>query len=82
MKSGKIVSYRSDRAFGFIEVTCGKQYFFHIKNWQGEEAPVIGRSVWFELGPGFTSGKSQQAVDIKLVNPEIEIGASALAGGV
>jgi cold shock CspA family protein len=82
MMSGKIVSYYPGRAFGFIEVQSGKQYFFHIKNWIADEAPTIGRTVVFEIGPGVTPGKSDQAINVKMVDIEVGMGAAALAGGV
>lgn len=50
--NGKIVRMVSNRNFGFIQSTVGKEYFFHRDDINGHwEEFVVGESVTFEEAP-------------------------------
>ena len=52
MASGTIKKIVSDRGFGFIEATDGKEYFFHrsgVESSAGFDALTAGTAVVFEL---------------------------------
>lgn len=49
--TGTIVSYKSDRGFGFITTLDGS-VFFHISEWKYNEMPRIGMKVSFDKAYG------------------------------
>jgi len=81
MKTGNIVSWNRERGFGFIETANGRKYFAHIHHWTSDDVPSVGMAVGFELGPGLSPHKPQQAIKIRLLS-DIELGADALRAGV
>jgi len=64
---GIVHSFDEDRGFGFVRVSFKEQYFFHVQNWRGAEAPARGQRVEFDLGPGHKPGQRPQAVRVIVV---------------
>jgi cold shock CspA family protein len=73
--NGVVKKWDLERGFGWIRVPNGRDYFLHIKNWLESDAPEIGRTIEFDLGPGF-NGKPQQAINGRYFHA----GVSALTG--
>lgn len=80
MKIGTIASWNRERGYGFIEITNGRKYFFHITKWQSDDLPTIGTTVTFEVGPGHLPGKSEQAINVNVL--DVSVGADALKAGL
>jgi cold shock CspA family protein len=78
---GRITFWNDQRNFGFITVSSGEQYFFHVSNFNGE--PRLSQTVTFRLGEPIREGKKVQAVHVSpATQAQIDAGASALVGGV
>jgi cold shock CspA family protein len=69
---GTVHIFDENRGFGFIRISFKEQYFFHVSNWGGPEAPLQGQKVEFDLGAGHKPDQRPQAVK---VIPSIEGGA-------
>jgi cold shock CspA family protein len=46
--NGVIKKYFEDKGFGFIKSEKGEDYFFHVSQFQDNENPSIGASVYFD----------------------------------
>lgn len=76
---GTIKTWNLDRAFGWIRVQSGKDYFLHIQNWEDSTPPSVGMKVQFEVAPGHR-GYKEQAVAVKQLTAQV-VGSDALVGG-
>lgn len=47
--TGTIKNYNIERGFGFISTSNFGDVFFHIKDFQKGEQPIVGREVYFEV---------------------------------
>ena len=72
MATGTVKKLVSDRGFGFIAADDGKEYFFHRNELQEVQFADLkeGQEVEFEMSQG-RDGR-QQAVKVKLAQPESE----------
>lgn len=61
---GTVHTFDENRGFGFIRISFKEQYFFHVSNWGGPEAPLQGQKVEFDLGAGHKTGQRPQAVKV------------------
>jgi cold shock CspA family protein len=79
---GRITFFNCQRNFGFITVSSGEQYFFHIANCVKGYRPRLSEKVTFSLGEPISEGKKEQAIHVSpATQAQIDAGASALAGG-
>ena len=82
---GRVTFWNDQRNFGFITVSSGEQYFFHISNFLRESAdcrPRLSQTVTFRLGEPISEGKKIQAVQVQsATQAQFEAGALALGGG-
>lgn len=62
---GIITVFNPQRRFGFITITSGERYFFHLDNFIKGEQPVLGGRVYFQVGPSIAIGKPDQAVNVR-----------------
>jgi CRISPR-associated protein (TIGR03986 family) len=69
MATGRIIEFRQDRGFGFIQPEGGKRLFFHINDARqlGRE-PQVGDRVDFEEG---TSPKGPKAINVRPVGAAV-----------
>lgn len=95
---GKITYWNNLRGYGFIAhsttdpdtgATFQTQYFFHMSNFEKNQAPVLDALVSFNLGqPMSKLNKRVQAVNVRFASPEeikqdkIGAGVNALQAGV
>ena len=80
---GRITFWNDQRGFGFITVSSGDQYFFHVAHFQEHGRPRLSQMVTFRLAEPISEGKKLQAVHVSPAPPtRIESGAQALAGEV
>ena len=72
MPKGTIRRLITDRGFGFIQTTEGKDLFFHRSQLEGVDYSSLreGQEVEFEVGQG-RSGRPE-AVRVRLAQPEGE----------
>src|SRR5690554_4096924 len=78
-KNGKVVSWKSDKGFGFIEpISGGKQIFVHIKAFPpGTRTPAIGTEVMYTVS---TDGQGRtRAESVQLVASGVSVGPASKA---
>ena len=81
---GKVVIWNRARGFGFVATNFRDRYFFHVTHWIGQEEPMVGQIVTFELGPGQTPEKPPRAVNVLPVPIEEkprQVSAADILGG-
>jgi cold shock CspA family protein len=64
-----IVKYDKTKGFGFLVNVVDdsrRQLFFHIHDWHGNVAPVVGMAVEFDLGPSRKPGMADVAINIRV----------------
>lgn len=79
MATGKIIDFKPDRGFGFIQPDGGKRIFFHINDARqlGRE-PQVGDPVSFDEG---TSDKGPKASNVRPLGANVTKSASARSTG-
>ena len=80
---GTIVRWEANRGFGFVRTASGRDYFAHIKHWNENDPPAVGRTVEFEIGPG-VKGRNEQAVNVRFWTQHAGLNAltsPSVAGG-
>jgi cold shock CspA family protein len=78
---GKVVSWKSDRQFGFIQCDeLKRRIFFHVSQFNSG-TPELNQLVEFEVAPDL-KGHPEKAVNIVVsAVAGVNAGANALAGG-
>lgn len=78
-KNGKVVSWKSDKGFGFIEpISGGKQIFVHIKAFPpGTRTPAIGTEVMYTVSTD-AQGRAR-AESVQLVASGVSVGPASKA---
>jgi cold shock CspA family protein len=80
---GKIVSWRSDRQFGFIQCDeLKRRVFFHVSEFRSD-VPQINHLVEFDLAADL-KGHPQKAINVTTISSLclINAGADALKAGL
>ncbi len=62
---GIVATYHRTKQWGFLREKDGTQWFFHLDNCVSGFQSQIGVSVEFLIGPPFTIGKPDQAIDVR-----------------
>jgi cold shock CspA family protein len=72
---GTITHWNDRKGFGFLTVSSGEQFFFHITQFKEKDhhKPVKGAICSFALGKPIADVKKVQAIDVRFAKPE-EIG--------
>jgi cold shock CspA family protein len=71
---GTITYWHDRKGFGFLTVSSGEQFFFHITHFKEKDhKPVKGAICSFALGTPIANTKKVQAVDVRFAKPQ-EIG--------
>jgi cold shock CspA family protein len=76
---GTVTFYHPKRGYGFITVTNGTEYFFHVSNFTPGSTPVVGAIVHFILGQPVRGGSRLQGLNVRYAFVE-EINKAQLAG--
>ena len=80
-RNGKVVSWRPDRQFGFIQCEeLKRRIFFHSSEFKSG-IPEVGQLVEFELAPDL-KGHPEKAIKIVVSSVGVNAGANALKAGV
>jgi cold shock CspA family protein len=66
---GKVANYQELAGFGWLLVGFKEFHYFHIANWKGDAAPIIGQAVAFQVAPGRKPWKTQ-AVNVTPITAE------------
>ena len=70
--------YIPTRAFGFLNLSDGREIFFHKENFVGDITKIVlGGEVEFEFGPAIKMGKPPMAVKVCMVETGLNSLASA-----
>jgi len=75
--TGQIIAWNSERGFGFVRATSGRNFFTHITKWISDEAPAAGQTVVFEIAEG---RKGLEAINVQI--DSLQVGLDALKAGV
>ena len=74
---GQIITWNTERGFGFLRATSGRNFFAHISKWIDDEAPAAGQTVVFDIAEG---RKGLEAINIQI--DSLQVGLDALKAGV
>jgi cold shock CspA family protein len=75
---GTITFFYPQRGYGFLTVSGGEQFFFHITQFKEKDhKPVRGAICSFALGKPISENKKPQAIDVRFAKPE-EVGLRTL----
>ena len=61
---GIVVQFNPRKQWGFIQGINGIKYFFHLDNCPKGFAPTLGMHVEYVVGPSWSLGKPDQALDV------------------
>jgi len=76
---GTITHWNDRKGFGFLTVSSGDQFFFHITQFKEKDhKPVRGAICSFALGKPIADTKKVQAVDVRFAKPH-EVGLKTLS---
>jgi len=76
---GTITFWHDTKAYGFLTVANGDQFFFHITQFKEKDhKPVRGAICSFALGKPIADGKKIQAIDVRFAHPH-EVGLRTLS---
>jgi cold shock CspA family protein len=78
---GVITFYNAPKRYGFITRTTGQSYFFHVTNFENPALPVLNGEVSFEVGPGISIAKKEQAINVRYRQPFDALAGKAGDGG-
>ena len=69
------ITYWGTKGYGYLKgKTFREQFYFHISRWQGDDFPVVGQAVEFEVEPPLTLKRTAfpQAVNVRPIDPRVE----------
>lgn len=71
--TGRVLSYWSDRSYGFLESESGATFFFHRSDLPPGGDPEKGRPVVFDIAPNPRNGR-MKAFRVRLLSAQEILG--------